>query len=172
MAGESIAITEWDVESSDWVTYKLNKDKIKEVYEKQVDPATGNKLSNKEKILTLMLDMARSDPDSFIIMFTNIAGEYKKTLEKETVAQGAGVTLSLKLKHPIPGLLPGMSIVFDIATERAEEMTTDYFESGADVGPSQILPIFVSRPIYQISKVVTKLEGSGTIYSQEIECEG
>lgn len=172
VAGESIAITEWDVESSDWVTYKLNKDKIKEVYEKQVDPATGNKLSNKEKILTLMLDMARSDPDSFIIMFTNIAGEYKKTLEKETVAQGAGVTLSLKLKHPIPGLLPGMSIVFDIATERAEEMTTDYFESGADVGPSQILPIFVSRPIYQISKVVTKLEGSGTIYSQEIECEG
>lgn len=161
---QSITATVWDIESNDWVTYKIDKEVIKKYYKDSPD---------KGDMFTQLFEWAKGDPDAFIIYFTKMAGEFgKKGLDPEKVPQGSGLTLSMKLKHPIPGILPGMSVVFDVGVENPDSIDVNKYVNAAGADPTQILPVFVSRPIYQITNVVTKLEAGGTIYSQEIECEG
>lgn len=159
-----IGVTVWDTASNDWVTYKMDKKAIEYKYRNAPDKAD---------LLKKMFEWARSSPDDFIIYFTRIAGEFKNTrYEPEKVHQGAGVTLQLKLKHPIPGLQPGMSIAFDVGIDNPDDVMNSTVTDGGSSDPTQILPVYITKPIYQISKITTKLEPNGHVYSQEIECEG
>lgn len=161
---QTFTATVWSPEASDWVTYKINQKAIEDYY---------NDAPDKGAMFKQLFEWAKGDPDAFIIYFTNMAGKFaEKKVDPEKIPQGAGITLSMKMKHPIPGLRPGLSVVFDVGVENPDSIDVNKYSTAVGADPTQILPVFVSRPIYQITKVVTKLEAGGTIYSQEIECEG